>query len=134
MGNICIIIIAEGPKTEEQKLREQQLIQELLELVNEREWLDQRLTNTTQYVWLIPMYIYLIARLVSVMCIICFIYLCCRSIHPSIHPSFVYKSIHSFMESTHIHPSIHLLHIILFIRPSIYLSPSIHHNYTNVYM
>lgn len=39
--------LQEGPKTEEQKLREQQLIQELLELVNEREWLDQRLTNTT---------------------------------------------------------------------------------------
>jgi hypothetical protein len=40
--------ISEENKTTEQKQREEQLIQELLQLVNEREWLDQRLTNTTK--------------------------------------------------------------------------------------
>ena len=129
MGNTCtcILLIAEGPKTEEQKLREQQLIQELLELVNEREWLDQRLTNTTQYVWfIISMYIYLIARLVSLMYIICFIYLCCLSIRSwDPHPSTQQSSYQSF------HPSIHLLRIIPSNHPSIH--PSIHHH-TNVHV
>ena len=34
-------------KTENQRTREQQLIRELLEVVDERERLDQRLTTTT---------------------------------------------------------------------------------------
>jgi hypothetical protein len=45
---LCVIVIVEENKTTEQKQREEQLIQELLQLVNEREWLDQRLTNTTK--------------------------------------------------------------------------------------
>ena len=38
----------EDQKTEAQRKREQELLDELVVLVNEREWLDQRLTNTTQ--------------------------------------------------------------------------------------
>lgn len=45
---ISFYYILEDQKTKEQREREEHLIQELLVLVNEREWLDQRLTNTTQ--------------------------------------------------------------------------------------
>ena len=38
----------EDQKTKAQLKREQELLDELVLLVNEREWLDQRLTNTTQ--------------------------------------------------------------------------------------
>ena len=45
-----IYLLLDEEKTKEQKEREDQLIKELIELINEREWLDQRLTNTTQLV------------------------------------------------------------------------------------
>ena len=45
-----IYLLLDEEKTKEQKQREDQLIKELIELINEREWLDQRLTNTTQLV------------------------------------------------------------------------------------
>ncbi len=50
-SNIVFVVHSlEDQKTDQQKLREQQLLKELLELMDEREWLDQRLTNTTKYV------------------------------------------------------------------------------------
>ena len=53
---IVVISTVEDQKTEQQKVREQQLLKELLEVMDERERLDQRLTRTTRCVgWADPL-------------------------------------------------------------------------------